>query len=232
MLQNTAKYFVWRKNVLILLTILAFQSSLFGQEKQHHLIQFSGLIVSSDTSFPVPNAHIRIKNTRWGTISNAEGFFSIVVRENDTLSVSCVGFRNKLIVIPPGINQPSLTMVIPMYADTITFAETVVYPWPSKDKFRQAFLEIQPEATLEDLAKKNLNPATLMALSAGLPKDGPEQQHIALNNMAKSAGYLGGQTNYAIFPGSNIPVPLSLLNPFAWAELIKAIREGKFKSKD
>lgn len=230
MLQNTVKYFVYRNSVLLLFLCYVSTFPLFAQQNHPRLIQFSGLIVNADSSAPVPNAHIRIKNTHWGTISNSEGFFSLVVREQDTVTISSIGFRKKVIVFPPGLTQSSITMVISMLADTIVFPETVIYPWPSKDKFRQAFLEIKPETTLEDIARNNLDEKVLKIVSSGLLKDGREQQHIYMNNMAVSAGYLGGQTNYAIFPGSNIPVPLSLLNPMAWAELIKAIRNGKFKN--
>jgi len=166
-----------------------------------------------------------------GTFSNNEGFFSFVVKELDTVVVTSIGFQTRKIVIPADLNLKSLTLIIPLLDDTLVFAETVIYPWPSKDKFRQAFLEVEPDVTFTERAKENLSQGTLMAISQGLPKDGREQQHIYMQGMAKGAGYLGGQTNYAIFPGTNTPVPLSLLNPFAWAELIKAIREGKFKKE-
>ena len=180
---------------------------------------------------PVINAHIKIKNTIYGTTSNTEGFFTLVVRELDTINITSVGYRGKTVIIPERISSGSLNLIIPLLNDTFTFAESVVLPWPAKDKFRQAFLALQPEITLEERAKDNLSQDKLLTLMMDMPKDGREQQHLYMENMSKSAGYLGGQTNYAIFPGSNVPVPLSLMNPMAWAELIKAIREGKFKKK-
>lgn len=229
---NNDKFNVYLKRFILLVILLFTACFTFSQSAGEKLYQFSGLVVTSDSSNPVANAHIRIKNTKWGTVSNYEGFFSIVVRDWDTLIVSSVGFRKKTIVIPGNTSALSFNIIIPLENDTVTFAEAIIYPWPTRDKFRQAFLELEPEVTLEERAKENLNQQKLIALSLGLPKDGREQQHLYMNSMAASAGYLGGQTNYAIFPGSNIPIPLSLMNPFAWAELIKAIKEGKFKRKE
>ena len=218
---------------IIIISIL-FLSGLFafGQEDDRKLLQFSGLILTSDSNSPIPFSTIRVVNTYWGTISNIEGFFSLVVREKDTVEFSSLGFKRRKMVIPEGIEHDGLSVLIAMATDTLTFDETMIYPWPSRAKFKQAFLAAEPNKTYYDIAMENLNPDKMKALSAAMSMDGSESQHYYMNLMAVQAGYKGGQTNYAQFPGMKTPIPLSLLDPQAWYKFIKALKEGKFKRQE
>ncbi len=204
----------------------------YGQDEDRKLIQFSGLILTSDSNSPIPFSTIRIINSYWGTISNIEGFFSLVVREKDTVEFSSLGFKRRRFIVPDGIEQGGMSVLIAMITDTLTFDETMIYPWPSRAKFKQAFLATEPNKTYYDIAMENLHPDKMRALSAAMRMDGSESQHYYMNLMAVQAGYSGGQTNYAQFPGMNTPIPLSLLDPQAWYKFIKALKEGKFKRKD
>ena len=204
----------------------------FSQDDDRKLIQFSGLVLTADSNSPIPFSTIRIINTYWGTISNIEGFFSLVVREKDTIEFSSLGFKRRRMVIPEGIEHDGFSVLIAMNADTLTFDETMIYPWPSKAKFRQAFLAAEPNKTYYDIAMENLHPDKMRALSDAMSMDGSESQHYYMNLMAVQSGYYGGQKNYSQFPGMNTPIPLSLLDPQAWYKFIKALKEGKFKRKD
>jgi hypothetical protein len=52
-----------------------------------------GIVVDSATLNAVPNASIKIKNTNWGALSNANGVFFIKVKETDTLIFSSIGYE-------------------------------------------------------------------------------------------------------------------------------------------
>jgi hypothetical protein len=55
-----------------------------------------GKVIDSKTSVPVPYATVRLKNSRFGVISNAEGDFRILNKpgfQSDSLIVSCIGFH-------------------------------------------------------------------------------------------------------------------------------------------
>jgi hypothetical protein len=55
-----------------------------------------GKVIDSKTSEPVPFATVRLKNSQFGVISNAEGDFRIINNigfQSDSLIVSCIGFH-------------------------------------------------------------------------------------------------------------------------------------------
>jgi len=93
------------------------------------------------------------------------------------------------------------------------------YPWPTKEQFKQAFLELDiPDDDLA-IARKNLDKEKLrqkgenMRMSASMNyRNVMDRRHSKL--------YYAGQMQ-----------PISILNPFAWAKFIKAWRDGKFKKK-
>ncbi|MFC2114254.1 carboxypeptidase-like regulatory domain-containing protein [Bacteroidota bacterium] len=220
------------KRTLAISLFFVLSLTLTAQENDPKLVQFSGLILIADSSLPIPYAHIRIQNTHWGTISSIEGFFSLVVRENDTIIFSALGFKKRKLVIHNDIEGNKLSVLMAMTTDTLTFDETLIYPWPSKSKFKEAFLAADPNKTYYDIAMENLDPDKMRAISKGMKMDGSESQHYYMNQQAGASGYLGGQTNYAQFPGMGTPIPLSLLDPVAWYKFIKALKEGKFKKQD
>ncbi|MBT7994421.1 MAG: hypothetical protein HN691_06065, partial [Bacteroidetes bacterium] len=86
----------------------------FSQDDDRKLIQFSGLVLTADSNSPIPFSTIRIINTYWGTISNIEGFFSLVVREKDTIEFSSLGFKRRRMVIPEGIEHDGFSVLIAM----------------------------------------------------------------------------------------------------------------------
>jgi len=107
-----------------------------------------------------------------------------------------------------------------MASDTIMLTQTVIYPWPSKEKFKEAFLKYDVPDDDYERAKKNLDIAQLREMSANYPMDGSMNFRNSMQ-LYQEKLYYNGQTQ-----------PITILNPFAWAEFIKAWKEGKFKRKD
>ncbi len=220
---NTLRYFP--------LLVIAFLSVLSANAQKNDVVQFSGIIITEVNNSPVPYASIKIKSTYRGTIANTDGFFSLAIKKTDTVICSAVGFKRKLIVLPDNIEGKSFTTLIEMKADTLTYDETVIYPWPSPAKFNDAFLALDLKKDLYDRAMDNLSDDKMIRLSLNMGMDGRENQNYYMNQMARAGGYLGGQTNYAQFPGMGIPIPLSLLDPMAWYKFIKMLKKGGFKDK-
>lgn len=194
-----------------------------------NLIQLSG-VISSDLNNPVPFATVHIKNSFRGTIAGVDGFYSLVVKETDTVIYDALGHKDVSFIVPAGNDSQKLIHNVTMKGDTITYAETVVYPWPTQEEFRDAFLSLKVKDTYADMAKKNLDQAKLQELYETLARDGQEAQLYTLQQMANSYYYSGGQKNYMLM-GGGVPIPTSLLNPFAWTKFIQDLRAGKFKKK-
>ena len=118
---------------------------------QQDLVQFSGMVVSSEPDYygeiqPIFYCHIRNKSLNRGTISNIDGLFSFVVRPNDTILFSALGYKPNFYIIPDTLgNQDALSVVHLMEVDTIQLQEAVIYPFPTPAEFRRKFLELEIE---------------------------------------------------------------------------------------
>ena len=209
---------------LILTSIFFFTICQFGklyaQVSEDELVQFSGIVVSADSINPVPFANIIIKNTWRGTIADYYGYFSFVARINDTIIFSSVGYKKGQFVIPDTIKSDRYSLIQVMTNDTVLLSQTVIYPWPSREEFKEAFLNFDVPDDDYERAKKNLNQAELREMAANYPMDGSMNYKYSMQLHQDKLYYIG-QTQ-----------PITILNPFAWAQFIKAWKEGKFKRKD
>ncbi len=184
------------------------------------VIQFSGLVLTSDSLAPVPFTNIWIKNTHRGTITDFNGFFTITLRERDTLYITAVGFKDVTFAVPDTLTSARYSTVQLMTHDTINLPETVIYPWPTREQFRYAFLNTEIPDDDFDRAMKNLERAEMRERFEKMPLDGYSNfQHM--NNQYSQKLYYAGQQP-----------PMRIFDPFAWSRFIKAWREGRFKRND
>lgn len=206
-------------SVLLLSGILFFQGTASAQsdslKKQKQLIQFTGLLISNDSLQAVENVNIRIAGTMMGTISNNEGFFSIVANRNDTLIFSAVGYRTVRYVVPWELTGQKYTMIQPMTQDTLYLPEAIVKPYISRELFEHYFVNL--EVPGEENPLENLDPETIRELAYAMDMDGSDNAKYYLRQESGKYYYTGQM------------VPINLMNPFAWAQFIKAWKAGKLK---
>jgi hypothetical protein len=191
-----------------------------NQEYYKDLVQFSGAVVTGDSLHPVSFTHIIDHNTSFGTISDYYGYFSFVARKGDTITFSAIGFKKGLFIIPDTIKNNRYTLFQVMATDTIYLNETVIYPWPTKEQFKEAFLALELADDDLEIARKNLDRYNLYIRAEAMPMDGSMNYRNYIDQTVNKL-YYAGQTQ-----------PISLLNPFAWAQFIKAWQDGKFKRKE
>jgi len=183
------------------------------------LIQFSGVVVEADSLKPVPYTSVMIRNSYRGTVSDYYGYYSFVAKKKDTVVFSAIGFRDAYYVIPDTLTTNKYSLIQVLATDTVYLKEAVVYPWPSKEQFKQAFLQLNiPD---DDLARaqKNLAHMDTYANSDALASD-PGLNYQYTMQQYQSKLYYAGQ----------LP-PNNLLNPIAWSQFIRAWKEGQFKQK-
>lgn len=212
------KYF---QKVFFLFMLLVAANDLLAQEKKENgLIQFSGVIVDGDSLTPIPFAHVLVKNTHRGTISDYYGFFSFVAQKNDTLEFSSVGYKKAYFIIPDTLTTNRYSLIQILYSDTILLKEVAIYPWPSKEQFKEAFLSLGvPDDDLQR-ARKNLAMIEMQKMAAALPMDGSMNYNYQMQQQ-QSRLYYAGQAP-----------PINLMNPIAWANFIKAWKAGDLKIKN
>ena len=204
--------------IVIVLTLYAAPDAV-AQGDRTDLVQFSGIIMSSDSLIGIPYAHIMIKNVNRGTISNYQGFFSFVSAKGDTIVMSAVGYKKKVFVIPDTLVGDKHSVIQLMTRDTIHIPETIIYPWPTPEEFREAFLALDiPDDDL-DRARKNLERERLKELGLAMTMDANENRDYYLRQES-ARFYYNGQ----------LP-PIRIFDPLRWAEFLKAWQRGDFKRK-
>lgn len=190
-----------------------------AQSKNDSLIQFSGVLLTRDSLEAVPFATVMIKGSNRGTISDYYGYFSFVAERGDTIQFSYVGFKDAFFWIPDSLDRKNYSLIQMMDVDTVILQEAVIYPWPTKEQFRQAFLDLRLPEDDKQIAMRNLERAELKERMENMEASGSESFKIA-NQMRANQLYYAGQ----------LP-PNNLLNPIAWAKFIKAWKNGDFKRK-
>lgn len=208
------------RHLLPLIFLLCSFKAFSQDQEEPRLIQFSGVIVEGDSLKPVPFVNIIIKNSSRGTISDFFGYFSFVAKENDVIEFSSIGYKTATFKIPDSLTISRYSLIQVLRKDTIMLRETVVYPWPTKEQFKEAFLNLQiPDDDLER-ARKNLEREDMRLRSEKLPMDGSMNQK-----------YFSQQYNSRLYYAGQLP-PNNLLNPIAWSKFVQAWKKGEFKRKD
>ena len=185
--------------------------------EKRELIQFSGVIVTGDSLNKVPYVNIIITNSNRGAISDFFGYFSFVAQEQDTIQFSAVGFKKAQFVIPDSLSINRYSLIQLMVRDTILLPETFIYPWPTKEQFRQAFMNLDiPDDDLER-AKKNLELAEMRERYKATGMDASMNFTNAMQEQSTKLYYAGQNP------------PIGLLNPIAWVKFIEAWKKGELK---
>ena len=183
------------------------------------LIQYSGVVLSTDSvTTPVPFASVYNRNIRLGSIANIQGFFTFAARVGDSIEVTSVGYQKGLVVVPDILDNESYTALIFLEPDIKTLPEARVYPWFSKDQFRDAFVNLNiPDDDLER-ARKNLNADKLRELGETI-QDGTLNATRSLQNYSYTYYYQGQYQ------------PQAILSPSAWMQFFNALQNGAFKKQ-
>ncbi len=206
------------KYIYFILLSLACSSGLLAQADKP-LVQFSGVVLGSDTRRYASFVSIVSPTTRKGTVSDYQGYFSFVASPNDTFVFSAIGYKKQLIVIPGDISQTAFSKNIILDRDTLELPLVNIYPWPDYETFKRDFLtRIIPDDDLTT-AQKNLNRQTILALGKYQPMDGIQNSNRYFQQQVQQLYYRG---QFA---------PNQLLNPLAWAQFFQMLKEGRISLK-
>lgn len=184
------------------------------------LVQFSGVIVTADSLAPVPYASVMIKNSNRGTVSDYFGFFSFVAKMRDTIEFAAIGFKRATFIIPDTLTDSRCSMIQILKTDTILLREVVIFPWPTKEQFKEAFIQLRIPEDDRSRAEKNLSEDKLAYIASNMSMDGSMNFKYSMEQHATRLYYAG-----------QLP-PNNLLNPLAWSKFIKQWQNGAFKKKD
>lgn len=205
--------------LILLVSLMLAEAHAQPPSSERALLQFSGVVVTGDSLEPVPFTSILIKGSYRGTISDVYGYFSFVAQQGDTLQFAAVGFKRGQYVIPSDLPDNKYSMIHQLYPDTIMLGEMQVSPYPSKEQFADAFLNMQLGEDDYLRAMNNMSPAQMMQRMEDMPPDAAgSYQSLTMLDQTR------------LYQQGGMPV-VNLMNPVAWAQFLQAWRNGAYKKK-
>ena len=181
------------------------------------VVQISGMVVTGDSLAPLAFATVfRLRDLR-GTMTDVNGFFSIPALAGDTITVSSVGYLTQAFSVPRDLELPRMNVVQPLGRDTVALDEAFIYPWPTKERFKEEFLQLQLSPDAYTIGQERLDPAALYDRLMEVGRDGGEVYSYTMQQQAQQNYYAG-----------QLP-PINVFNPIAWAKFIDAVRSGSLK---
>lgn len=218
-LERLMNHFMLRFISLSLL-LLAFWATAWGQTQPDapQVVQVSGLVVTGDSLSPLPYCTVFRSRDRRGTTTDMRGFFSLPTLAGDTVEFSSLGYISQQVVIPDGGELGRVNLVQPLGRDTVNMADAFVYPWPTRERFKQEFLALGlPNQGLDPAWDSPIDPIDIYDRLTEVGRDGQSTSTSVLAAQAQQAGYAGQAP------------PVNLLNPVAWAQFIQALKSGDLK---
>ena len=204
--------------LLAFLIIPAAAKAQFGQLKDS-VVQLYGVVMTADSLKGIPSVSVMVKGQNRGTFTSEEGVFSIVVMKGDKVEFTSIGYKPKLVEVPPSLQGNQFSVIQLLVTDTEYLPVTIIRPRPSREQFERDFVNTKiPDDNLE-IARQNNDESKRRVLMRILPNDGRENANYTLKQGAQKY-YSAGQ----------MP-PQNIFNPFAWGEFIQAWKRGDFKSK-
>ena len=184
------------------------------------VVQLYGIVMTADSLVGIPAVNVMVRGQNRGTMTNAQGVFSIVVLKGDVVEFTHVSYKPKTVTIPKDLQGNHHSMVQLLIQDTVFLPATIIKQRPTPEQFARDFVNTKvPDDDIE-IARQNTSAAKRRALMSTTPGDAGEATALQMRNAATRASYAG-----------QVP-PQNLFNPAAWAEFIKAWKRGDFKRKD
>lgn len=210
------------RKIFILLFSGFLSLSLFAQEEKP--VQMSGLVLSQDSiPRPIPFAHVYVGQGTRGTMTDADGFFSFAALAGDSIRFSCIGFTQEILVVPDTLSKTAYLARVMMKRDTTLLEEVTLYPWPTPDRFKEAFLATNIPTTQNDIAMRNLAIQALQDRAAAMNLDPEEAKDLAIMMQNQSIYDYG---RYQGYDNGATAILGALSNPFAWQRLFQSFKKN------
>jgi hypothetical protein len=210
------------KRILIIIAfVLTFTACYSQNDRDKDLIQFTGTLLSADSLYYIPFASVSVINKPYGTLTNLQGYFSLVAKKGDTIAFSHVEFKTAYLVVPDTLRSYKYSILQFLTPDTFYLPGVVVMPMPNRATFDQAF--INKDIANDDMARAyfNMELEALKERSASMENDASEAYGALVYKQMQQSYYSGGQI-----------APMNIMNPFAWAAFFQAWQNGDYKKKD
>ncbi|MFY0685955.1 MAG: carboxypeptidase-like regulatory domain-containing protein [Cyclobacteriaceae bacterium] len=178
------------------------------------VIQFTGVIFTSDSLAVVPGVHVYVPKGGRGTTTNPYGFFSMPALAGDSVVFSAVGFERTSFVVPAHDSEFAMKVMVYLKEDVTYLSEVEVFPYPSEATFKAAVLaSTLPGQDQIDRLDEWLNEEYMRTAYWDLPAS-PNMNHRY---------FMREQMDARMYRYQSPSNPL--LNPFAWATFLRSLKK-------
>ncbi len=206
--------------LFLLLGVLLGPSFAGAQHTPKHVVQVSGLVVSGDSLYGVPGVAVYIPKSGRGTSTNYVGYFSLPALTGDSIIINSVGYRVRRYIVPDTLKADKMSLIIELMEDTLMLPAVEIFPWPTEQLFKEAFLSLKlPEQDMNNM-NQNLNEQVLKRMLYTTSASGAENHRYYMQRQVQ----VSDQRYNIVSPG------LVFTNPFAWSRFISDIKKKKYKS--
>ena len=209
--------------LILMIAGIAGAGNLYAQGEQKAII-FSGIVVAGKSSERLPGAYIFIPRAGKGTLADGGGAFTIPVFPGDSIVYSYVGFKNQYHKIPRNYNSDTYSAIVAMQEDVKMLAEVKIYPYATEEEFKKAFLALKlPDQADRDALARSTDIDYINRMAAQVPNNAQTNYRYTMDQQMFGRESAGNKNFATTFP---------FLNPFAWANFIKSVKNGDLKQKD
>ncbi len=184
------------------------------------VVQVSGLVVSGDSLYGVPGVAVYIPKSGRGTNTNYVGYFSLPALIGDSIIINSIGYRVRRYVVPDTLRSDKMSLIIELMEDTLMLPTIEIFPWPTEQLFKEAFLGLKlPEQDMNNM-NQNLNEQVLKRMLYSTSASGAENHRYYMQKQVQVS-----DTRY------NMVSPAMVFsNPFAWSRFITDIKKKRYKN--
>jgi hypothetical protein len=204
--------------ILTVICCLSLVQAAKAQIGAFKIVQFSGIVMTSDSLVGIPYVTIYNRCDHRATTAREDGYFSFVAKEGDTIQFMALGFLDSKYYIPKGMDGTQFSAIQLMTRQALWIDTLFVYPYPTKEAFARDFVHAAVPNDQIAVAQQNLERERWRSLDQ-LPMDGPE--NYAYNRQQALAQF---------YHAGQLP-PQNIFNVMAWAKFIEAWKNGSFKRK-
>lgn len=179
-------------------------------------VQMTGIVIS-DSMERIPFTKVVDISTRKGVIADYYGYFALVVHPGDTIQFSSLGYKKKTYIVADTTTLGEFSLVQILKFDTIMAEPVDVYPWPSREAFADAFVNMPSPNDALKRSRERLTPQEMAFVGALMESDGLSSYNSYQQTFLQQQ-YTRGQG-----PQNN------LLNPAAWTDFLSGIGTGRYR---
>ena len=206
----------------VFILIVCFTSLVQAQKEPVSVVEFSGMVFTEGedgSPVPLPYTTVAVKGSSRGAYSDLDGYFAFVALAGETVVFSRIGYKTVEIVVPDTLTSNHYKWLQIMSADDYLLPEVIIFPWPSKEHFKQEFFALDISNEIRQKAQENLAAEAMQEMRHSTPPDGKEAGSIVLRQQATDYVYTGQIK------------PQNIFSPLAWKKFVDAWRRGDFKKK-